>query len=136
MRRDMRALNIPYAFQAAGIKGKRFGSGFLMYPPEKKKAGLVDSLTSMLLPKPKRTPNPAALAAMKPFMKTHKIADEEIQKRVVARFVNEAIFCLQDKIIRNPVSTHLLQTCKHTRVCIVVDSTAPVITVAVYKSYF
>ena len=97
--------------QAAGIKGKRFGSGFISYPPEKKKAGMLDSLTSMVLPKPKKTANPAALAAMKPFLKTHKIADEEIQKRIVARFVNEAIFCLQDKIIRNAVRTLSVPDC-------------------------
>ena len=90
--------------QAAGIRGKRFGSGFVSYPPEKKKGGMLDSLTSLVLPKAKKTPNPVAINAMKPFMKTHKMADEEIQKRIVARFVNEAIFCLQDKIIRNAVS--------------------------------
>jgi hypothetical protein len=115
-----------YDVQAAGIKGKRFGSGFLLYPPEKKKGGLVDSVMSMLLPKPKRTPNPAALAAMKPFMKTHKIADEEIQKRVVGRFVNEAIFCLQDKIIRNPVSHK-----PHAHSCVDVHDHAPGVTVAI-----
>ena len=32
-----------------------------------------------------------------------QVSDEEIQKRIIARFVNEAIYCLQDGVIRNPV---------------------------------
>lgn len=91
------------AIKDAGIKGKRFGSGFLSYPPAKKKGGMLDSITSMFMPKAKPTPNPVAVEAMRPFMKVGKVSDEEIQKRIIARFVNEAIYCLQDGVIRNPV---------------------------------
>jgi enoyl-CoA hydratase/long-chain 3-hydroxyacyl-CoA dehydrogenase len=91
------------AIQAAGIKGKRFGSGFISYPPSKKSSGLVDKVTGLWKKKPTIGPNPVALQAMKPFMKPAKVSAEEIQTRLVARFVNEAVFCLQDGIIRNQV---------------------------------
>jgi len=91
------------AIQAAGVKGKRFGCGFLSYPSGGKKAGLVDQVTGLFKSKPKVGPNPVALAAMKPYMKPTKISAEEIQTRMAARFINEAVFCLQDGIIRNAV---------------------------------
>lgn len=92
------------AIKAAGIKGKRFGCGFISYPPEGKPKGLVAQAMAMVAPKPKKSMNPVAVEAMKPFMRIGgKLSDEEIQKRIVARFVNEAIYCLQDKVIRNPV---------------------------------
>lgn len=58
----------------------------------------------MFMPKAKPSPNPVAVAAMQPFMKVGKVSDEDIQKRIIARFVNEAIYCLQDGVIRNAVS--------------------------------
>ena len=90
------------AIKAAGIKGKRFGSGFLNYPG--KKASGIAGLLSSFLPSAKTSVNPTALAAMKPFMKVGpKVSAEEIQTRMSARFINEAVFCLQDGVIRNPV---------------------------------
>jgi enoyl-CoA hydratase / long-chain 3-hydroxyacyl-CoA dehydrogenase len=89
------------AIKAAGIKGKRFGSGFLSYPDAKGK-GVLSRITSAILPSKVR-PNPVALEAMKPFMKPTKVSLEEIQTRMSARFINEAVFCLQDGVIRNQV---------------------------------
>ncbi|EKX32692.1 hypothetical protein GUITHDRAFT_121132 [Guillardia theta CCMP2712] len=57
------------AIKAAGIKGKRFGCGFLVYPP-KKASGLA--ALNPFASKPSPTPNPVALEAMKPFMKPGK----------------------------------------------------------------
>lgn len=91
------------AILGAGLKGKRFGSGFLSYPTPAKKGGMLDSVTGMFGSAPKITPNKMALDAMRPYMKAAKVSDEDIQKRIVARFVNEAIFCLQDGVIRNAV---------------------------------
>lgn len=31
------------------------------------------------------------------------LSPEEIQQRMVTRFINEAAFCLQDEVIENPV---------------------------------
>ena len=87
------------AIKAAGIKGKRFGSGFLSYPSEKGR-GLLASVVGAVLPRRVR-PNPVAVEAMKPFMKPTKVSLEEIQTRMSARFINEAVFCLQDGVIRN-----------------------------------
>ena len=44
-------------------------------------------------------PNPVAVDAMKPFMKPGKYTDEEVALRISARFVNEAIFCLQVRYV-------------------------------------
>jgi hypothetical protein len=42
-----------------------------------------------------------------------QVSDEEIQKRIIARFVNEAIYCLQDGVIRNPVRRHSIDVPNH-----------------------
>jgi len=86
------------AIKGAGIKGKRFGSGFLSYPGK-----APGGITGMFAAKQSIKPNPVAVNAMKPFMKPAKYDDEEIQARISARFVNEAAFCLQDGVIRNAV---------------------------------
>mmetsp|Transcript_2341 Transcript_2341/g.6231 ORF Transcript_2341/g.6231 Transcript_2341/m.6231 type:complete len:389 (+) Transcript_2341:63-1229(+) len=92
--------------QEAGIKGKRFGCGFLSYP-DKKKGSILSSVTG-LISKPKGvTVNPVASEAMKPFLKLTKNTAEDIQQRVSGRFINEAVYCLQDGVIRNAVDGDL-----------------------------
>ena len=90
------------AIKAAGIKGKRFGSGFCTYPSDKKGKGPLAWVAGAVF-KSKVQPNPVAMEAMKPFMKPVKVSTEEIQTRMAARFINEAVFCLQDGVIRNQV---------------------------------
>jgi len=76
-----------------GILGRKNGKGFYNYPAAKpgQKAG-------------KREANPEITNILKPFMRTPvKLEIEDIQKRMAYRFVNEALHCLQDEIIANPV---------------------------------
>jgi enoyl-CoA hydratase/long-chain 3-hydroxyacyl-CoA dehydrogenase len=87
------------AILAAGIRGKRFGSGFLSYPG-KKPTGLA--AMNPFATKEKVKMNPVAVEAMKPFRMPAKVTDEDIETRISARFINEAAYCLQDGVVRNP----------------------------------
>ena len=72
----------------ANMKGKKTGKGFYVYGPGKKD----------------KTLNAEAQNILKKYKKEDlKITDEEISDRMVGKFVNEAIYCLQDEIIENPV---------------------------------
>ncbi|KAL7578408.1 hypothetical protein ACA910_012805 [Epithemia clementina (nom. ined.)] len=69
-----------------GWLGKKSGEGFYTYKGKKK------------------TINPAVETHLKKFVKTDlRLSEEEIQNRLVSRFVNEAAKCLEDEIIANPV---------------------------------
>jgi enoyl-CoA hydratase/long-chain 3-hydroxyacyl-CoA dehydrogenase len=74
-----------------GFLGKKTGKGFYMYPKDAKKGDA-------------RQVNPELTAILKDFV-TGKgdLAVEDIQMRMISRFVNEAAYCLQDGIIRAPV---------------------------------
>lgn len=73
----------------AGLKGRKTGKGFYVYGAGKKGS---------------KTLNQDAMAILKKYMKEDlKLSNEEIQNRMIGKFVNEAIYCLQDEIIENPV---------------------------------
>ena len=76
-----------------GWLGRKTGKGFYLYPQGDNK-------------KAKRQLNPEMLTTMKEFIPNANSVDlkmEEIQQRLISRFINEAAYCLQDGIIRNPV---------------------------------
>jgi enoyl-CoA hydratase/long-chain 3-hydroxyacyl-CoA dehydrogenase len=75
-----------------GLLGRKSGQGFYLYPKNAKKSA-------------KKQLNPAALSLIKTATGgiTSDISVEDIQMRLMSRFVNEAAFCLQDEIIRSPV---------------------------------
>jgi enoyl-CoA hydratase/long-chain 3-hydroxyacyl-CoA dehydrogenase len=75
----------------AGMLGKKAGKGFYLYPKDAKKKA------------PKKI-NPAAVAMIKEVIGDIKgdVSIEDIQMRIIYRFINEAAFCLQDGIIRSP----------------------------------
>lgn len=80
-----------------GFLGKKTGKGFYLYPANAKKGA-----TKQL--------NPEMLAMLKDARleagfgdKASDLSVEDIQFRIISRFVNEAAFCLQDNIIRSPV---------------------------------
>lgn len=75
----------------AGILGRKSGAGFYLYPKTKGK-------------KAKREENPEVKNVLKKYMRTPlKLEEIDIQQRLAWRFVNEALFCLQDGVIANPV---------------------------------
>ncbi|KAH9082951.1 hypothetical protein Ae201684P_013854 [Aphanomyces euteiches] len=81
----------PAIFQdmiAAGFLGKKSGKGFYVQPKEKKG---------------KKTLNADAMAIVKKYQGTDlKLSDEDATNRLIGRFVNEAILCVQDEIIASP----------------------------------
>ena len=69
-----------------GWLGKKAGQGFYKYKGKKK------------------TVNPEVQSMLKSFVQEDlRLSEEEIQGRLVSRFVNEAAKCLEDEIIANPV---------------------------------
>ncbi|OQR87930.1 trifunctional enzyme subunit alpha, partial [Thraustotheca clavata] len=72
----------------AGMLGKKSGKGFFIQPKSKKE---------------KKTINPEALTFVRKYAQADlKLTDEEATDRLVSRFVNEAILCVQDEIIATP----------------------------------
>lgn len=78
-----------------GWLGRKAGKGFYLYPKDAKKGA-------------KRELNPEMLALLKEHLTAKgvtseaKISVEDLQMRMISRFVNEAAYCLQDGIIRAP----------------------------------
>ena len=79
-----------------GFLGKKTGKGFYLYPANAKKGA-------------KKELNPEVLTMLKAARIEHGFGDkasplaiEDIQFRIISRFINEAAFCLQDGIIRAP----------------------------------
>jgi enoyl-CoA hydratase/long-chain 3-hydroxyacyl-CoA dehydrogenase len=80
------------ALMKAKMLGRKTGKGFYTYPAGGKKE------------KGPRTLNPEAMELIKKFIKGEsKLSKEEVQNRLVSRFVNEAVFALQDGVIASPV---------------------------------
>lgn len=73
-----------------GWLGRKTGKGFYLYPAGKQKG--------------KKQLNPDVVAMLPQVQKNgpKNISVEDIQKRIISRFINEAAFCLQDEIIRSP----------------------------------
>lgn len=77
-----------------GFLGRKTGKGFYLYPKNPKKGE-------------KKQLNPEVVSALQAILKQkgvgkHSLSTEDIQFRIISRFVNEAAFCLQDGIIRAP----------------------------------
>lgn len=78
-----------------GFLGRKTGKGFYMYPKDAKKGA-------------KREMNPEVMSELKAMLAAKGITSpsnlsvEDIQMRLISKFVNEAAFCLQDGIIRGP----------------------------------
>jgi enoyl-CoA hydratase/long-chain 3-hydroxyacyl-CoA dehydrogenase len=77
-----------------GWLGRKTGKGFYLYPANPKKGE-------------KKQINPEVVAELNKMLKERGVSKptlstEDIQFRIISRFVNEAAFCLQDGIIRAP----------------------------------
>uniref|UniRef100_A0A7N6BQE0 Trifunctional enzyme subunit alpha, mitochondrial n=1 Tax=Anabas testudineus TaxID=64144 RepID=A0A7N6BQE0_ANATE len=73
-----------------GFKGRKSGKGCYIYQPGLKVKNVNPELGDILA-KYKLTPNPAVSS------------DSDMQYRFVSRFVNEAVLCLQEGILKNPL---------------------------------
>lgn len=83
-----------------GWLGRKTGKGFYLYPKDAKKGA-------------KKQLNPEVVSMLAELMKESgvgksQLTTEEIQFRIISRFVNEAAFCLQDGIIRAPADGNLI----------------------------
>lgn len=80
----------------SGMLGRKTGKGFYLYPKDAKKGApkqLNPEMLKML----------QELRESQGWVKGADVSVDEIQFRMISRFVNEAAFCLQDGIIRSPV---------------------------------
>jgi enoyl-CoA hydratase/long-chain 3-hydroxyacyl-CoA dehydrogenase len=78
-----------------GWLGRKSEKGFFLYPKNAKKGAekqLNPEMVAML----------KDLLAKEGIIAPSKESVEDIQGRIISRFVNEAAFCLQDGIIRAP----------------------------------
>uniref|UniRef100_A0A8C4HAK4 enoyl-CoA hydratase n=1 Tax=Dicentrarchus labrax TaxID=13489 RepID=A0A8C4HAK4_DICLA len=73
-----------------GFKGRKSGKGCYVYQPGLK-VKEVNPEIGEILEKYKMTPNPAVSS------------DSDVQYRLVSRFVNEAVLCLQEGILNGPL---------------------------------
>nr|XP_057912460.1 hydroxyacyl-CoA dehydrogenase trifunctional multienzyme complex subunit alpha b [Doryrhamphus excisus] len=73
-----------------GFKGRKSGKGCYVYQPGLKVRD-VNPDVEEILAKYKMAPNPAVSS------------DSDIQYRLISRFVNEAVLCLQEGILNNPL---------------------------------
>ncbi|RYG70257.1 fatty acid oxidation complex subunit alpha FadJ, partial [archaeon] len=78
-----------------GWLGRKTGKGFYLYPKDAKK-GAAKQLNPEMLQALKQ------VRAERGYTSEANISMEDIQMRIISRFVNEAAFCLQDGIIRAP----------------------------------
>lgn len=99
-----------------GWLGRKAGKGFYLYPKNPKKGE-------------KKQLNPEVVGELEKLMKESgvtksKLAMDDIQFRIISRFINEAAFCLQDEIIRAPADgkfrdfIHFICFRQSTRACV------------------
>uniref|UniRef100_A0AAY3ZX45 Trifunctional enzyme subunit alpha, mitochondrial n=1 Tax=Denticeps clupeoides TaxID=299321 RepID=A0AAY3ZX45_9TELE len=73
-----------------GFKGRKSGKGCYIYQPGLKRKDINPEIEE-ILERFKMTPHPTVSS------------DSDVQYRLVTRFVNEAVLCLQEGILNNPV---------------------------------
>jgi 3-hydroxyacyl-CoA dehydrogenase/enoyl-CoA hydratase/3-hydroxybutyryl-CoA epimerase len=86
----------------SGATGKRSGTGFLIWP----KPRTLPLGAQRLLPEQQRVPNERVYELVgRPRPKA--MSEQEIQDRLVLLFVNEAIRCLEEGVLRSPTDGDL-----------------------------
>jgi len=90
-----------------GWLGRKTGKGFYLYPKDAKK-GAKKHLNSEVMPLIKEF---QALNSVDVSLAL-QLSVEDIQFRIISRFINEAAFCLQDEIIRAPADGAYFLSCR------------------------
>ena len=83
------------------MNGRKSGKGFFLYNEKKS----TNPLKKLFKGSGKEI-NPAALKIVRENrieVKGGECSDEDLQKRIAYRMVNESALCLQENIIKNPV---------------------------------
>ncbi|MGK5090579.1 fatty acid oxidation complex subunit alpha FadJ [Deltaproteobacteria bacterium TL4] len=96
-------------FMEQKIMGRKSGQGFYLY--ESKKGNPLKQVQTMFAKvtgksKSSKPVNPKAVSIVRKYAKAStsaKAGIEEIQDRIILRMVNEAAFCLQEGILKDPV---------------------------------
>mmetsp|Transcript_4147 Transcript_4147/g.11582 ORF Transcript_4147/g.11582 Transcript_4147/m.11582 type:complete len:744 (+) Transcript_4147:2-2233(+) len=78
--------------------GRKNKKGFFLY--EKKKPGFLQSLMGK---KPKRDLNPKVLEYLSRHSNKDQVSEDDMKIRMLSRMVNEAVLCLQEGILKQPV---------------------------------
>eukprot|EP00003_Mantamonas_plastica_P026655 TRINITY_DN5526_c0_g1_i1.p1 TRINITY_DN5526_c0_g1~~TRINITY_DN5526_c0_g1_i1.p1 ORF type:complete len:814 (+),score=322.55 TRINITY_DN5526_c0_g1_i1:403-2844(+) len=96
----------------AGFLGRKAKAGFYSYAPPKPPVSgplgpVLNPIAKKIIKPSRRKPvnQEAQLLVSKhytPSQSLYSLTTPEIQNRMVSRFVNEAVFCLQDGILSNP----------------------------------
>jgi len=90
------------ALVAAGNTGKRDGSGFYIWQKHRRLPGPLAALD----PRPSKTPNPAVSRVLGDPA-PRRLSEGEIQDRLALLFMNEAIRCLEEGVLRSPTDGDL-----------------------------
>lgn len=94
---------------SAGLKGKKTNAGIYDYAPRSQLPSLVQKLPGVKVPK--KVPSAEAKKIIDKYHTpppTTVSSNEDRQLRVVSRFVNEALLCLEEGIIASPVCIQTL----------------------------
>lgn len=75
---------------AAGFMGRKAGKGFFIYDGTKGERPINDEAVAIVMKR--SVPKPAVGAS-----------DEDLQMRLLLRFVNEAVLCLEEGVLDNPL---------------------------------
>jgi fatty acid oxidation complex alpha subunit len=93
---------------AKGILGRKSHKGMYLYEEDNagaKKDFFSHLNLSLLGMKREKTVNPEVLAVLQEMKREgkHSHAKKDIQQRIVLRMINEAVYCLQENILENPI---------------------------------
>jgi enoyl-CoA hydratase / long-chain 3-hydroxyacyl-CoA dehydrogenase len=92
-----------------GFLGRKAGKGFFLYDTKKKKGPDLEAVVKGLYDKVRgraggKPINPGAVAILQQHgHKSGRFDDAEVQQRMTMRMVNEAVLCLEEGILENPV---------------------------------
>jgi 3-hydroxyacyl-CoA dehydrogenase/enoyl-CoA hydratase/3-hydroxybutyryl-CoA epimerase len=92
---------------AAGHTGHKAGKGFYLWPKGSDMPAPVAGVVRRLVGRPSRTPNPEVYQLIGQATAARAFTSAEVQDRLALLFVNEAIRCLEEGVLRSPTDGDL-----------------------------